>query len=87
MEAQVQVKQSQMEAQIQFLMSQVGTSSSSAPVVSPRNQDQIDLNVRGNIETDNPLEFPQALFMDCYVPEPPPSQRHRFSPNDDCSTQ
>ncbi|CAN1185081.1 hypothetical protein LINPERHAP2_LOCUS37338 [Linum perenne] len=87
MEAQVQVKQSQMEAQIQFLMSQVGTSRSSAPVVSPRKQDQIDLNVRGNTETDNPLEFPQAMFMDCYVPEPPPSQRRRFSPNDDCNTQ
>ncbi|CAN1165970.1 hypothetical protein LINPERPRIM_LOCUS34035, partial [Linum perenne] len=63
MEAQVQEKQSQMEAQIQFLMSQIGTSSSSAPVVSPRNQDQIDMNVRGNTETDNPLEFPQAMFM------------------------
>ncbi|CAN1233462.1 hypothetical protein LINPERPRIM_LOCUS3905 [Linum perenne] len=87
MEAQVQVKQSQMEAQIQFLMSQLGTSSSSAPVVSPRNQDQIDLNVRGNTETENTLEFPQALFMDCYVPEPPPSQRRRFSPTDDCNTQ
>ncbi|CAN1148404.1 hypothetical protein LINPERPRIM_LOCUS38065 [Linum perenne] len=87
MEAQVQVKQSQMEAQIQFLMSQLGTSSSSAPVVAPRSQDQIDLNVRGNTETENPLQFPQALFMDCYVPEPPPSQRRRFSPTDDCNTQ
>ncbi|CAN1136432.1 hypothetical protein LINPERHAP2_LOCUS9461 [Linum perenne] len=87
MEAQVQVKQSQIEAQIQFLMSQLGTSSSSAPVVSPRNQDQIDLNVRGNTKTENTLEFPQALFMDCYVPEPPPSQRRRFSPTDDCNTQ
>ncbi|CAN1217372.1 hypothetical protein LINPERPRIM_LOCUS991 [Linum perenne] len=84
---QTQEKQSQMEAQIQFLMSQLGTASSSAPVVSPRNQDQIDKNVQGNNETENPLEFPQAMFMDCYVPEPPPEQRRRFNPNDDCSAQ
>ncbi|CAN1128575.1 hypothetical protein LINPERHAP2_LOCUS4714 [Linum perenne] len=84
---QTQEKQSQMEAQIQFLMSQLGTASSSAPVVSPRNQEQIDLNVQDNNETENPLEFPQAMFMDCYVPEPPPEQRRRFNPNDDCSAQ
>ncbi|CAN1192218.1 hypothetical protein LINPERHAP2_LOCUS41444 [Linum perenne] len=83
---QTQEKQSQMEAQIQFLMSQLGTSSSSAPVVSQSNQEQIDLNVRGN-ETDNPLDFPSAMFMDCYVPEPPPEQRRRLSPNDDFSAQ